>query len=171
MTGTQEKLELLKKIARRFNESQIEWALGASLMLFLKGIVSEFHDIDLMISVQDVERAKAILLEMGDLCPPNPEPNPMYQTKVFMEFIIDSIDVDVMAGFAIVKEGKLFDCSLHADQIVEKMALGTEIVTLQSLLLWSKYYRLMERPEKAEMIEKAIEKQRYRSPLLCKRIC
>ena len=171
MTGTQEKLELLKKISRRFNESQIEWALGASLMLFLKGIVSEFHDIDLMISVQDVERAKAILLEMGDLCPPNPEPNPMYQTKVFMEFIIDSIDVDVMAGFAIVKEGKLFDCSLHADQIVEKMALGTEIVPLQSLLLWSKYYRLMERPEKAEMIEKAIEKQRYRSPLLCKRIC
>lgn len=126
-------------------------------MLFLKGIVSEFHDIDLMISVQDVERAKAILLEMGDLCPPNPEPNPMYQTKVFMEFIIDSIEVDMMAGFAIVKEGKLFDCSLHADQIVEKMALGTESVPLQSPLLWSKYYRLMERPKKAEMIEKAIK--------------
>lgn len=74
-----------------------------------------------------------------------------------MEFIIDSIDVDVMAGFAIVNEGKIFDCSLHADQIVEKMALGTEIVPLQSPLLWSKYYRLMERPKKAEMIDKAIK--------------
>lgn len=82
-----------------------------------------------------------------------------------MEFLIDSIDVDVMAGFAIVNEGKTFDCSLHADQIVEKMALVTEIVPLQSPLLWSKYYRLMERPEKAEMIEKAIENQRDRSPL------
>lgn len=158
MTGTQEKLELLKKIAHRFNEAQIEWALGASLMLFLKGIVSEFHDIDLMISVQDVERAKVILLEMGDLCPPKPEPDPMYRTKVFMEFLIDSVEVDVMAGFAIVKEGKVFDCSLRADQIVEKMVLGTETVPLQSPLLWCKYYRLMERPKKAEMIEKAMEK-------------
>ena len=63
-----------------------------------------------------------------------------------------------MAGFAIVKEGKVFDCSLRADQIVEKMVLGTETVPLQSPLLWCKYYRLMERPEKAEMIEKAMEK-------------
>ena len=65
MAQTQEKLELLKRIAHRFNEARIEWALGASLMLFLKGIVSEFHDIDLMVSVQDAERAKAILSEMG----------------------------------------------------------------------------------------------------------
>ena len=106
MPETQEKLELLKGIAHRFNEAQIEWALGASLMLFLKGIVSEFHDIDLMVSVQDAERAKAILSEMGELCPPNPKPNPMYQTKTFLEFRIDSIEVDVMAGFAVVNEGR-----------------------------------------------------------------
>ena len=157
MPETQEKLELLKGIAHRFNEAQIEWALGASLMLFLKGIVSEFHDIDLMVSVQDAERAKAILSEMGELCPPNPKPNPMYQTKTFLEFRIDSIEVDVMAGFAIVKDGKVYDCALRKEQIVEKMPLGTEVIPLQSPLLWCKYYRLMGRNEKAEMIEKAME--------------
>ena len=44
----------------------------------------------------------------------------MYRTKTFMEFLIDSIDVDVMAGFAIVKDGKVYDCALRKEQIVEK---------------------------------------------------
>ena len=158
MPETQEKLELLRRIAHRFNEAQIEWALGASLMLFLKGFVSEFHDIDLMVSVQDAERAKAILSEMGELCPPNPKPNPMYQTKTFLEFRIDSIEVDVMAGFAIVKDGTVYDCALRKEQIVEKMLLGTEVIPLQSPLLWCEYYRLMGRAEKADMIEKALAK-------------
>ena len=70
-----------------------------------------------------------------------------------MEFTIASVDVDVMAGFAIVNEGKIYDCSLYKEQIVERMTLGTEIIPLQSLILWCKYYRLMGRNEKADLIE------------------
>ena len=91
----------------------------------------------------DVSGASStILSEMGELCPPDPMPNPMYRTKAFMEFLIDSIEVDVMAGFAIVHEGTVYDCSLREDQIVEKMLLGTEVIPLQSPRLWCKYYRL-----------------------------
>lgn len=75
-----------------------------------------------------------------------------------MEFRIDSVEVDVMAGFAIVKDGKLYDCALRKEQIVEQMPLGTEVIPLQSPLLWCKYYRLMGRTKKAEMIEKAMER-------------
>ena len=82
----------------------------------------------------------------------------MYQTKTFLEFRIDSIEVDVMAGFAVVHEGKVFDCSLRENQIAEKVLLGTEVIPLQSPLLWCKYYRLMGREEKADMIEKALAK-------------
>ena len=153
MAGTEEKISLLKKIAHRFNEAQIEWCLGASMMLYFKGIVSEFHDIDLMISVDDVEVVKAILSEMGALCPSDHAANPMYQTTCFMEYTIDAIDVDVMAGFAIVREGKIYDCSLSKDQIVEKLMLGDEVIPLQSPHLWITYYRLMGRNQKADMIE------------------
>lgn len=48
--------------------------------------------------------------------------------------------------------------ALRKEQIVEKMPLGTEIIPLKSPLLWCKYYRLMGRAEKAEMIEKAMER-------------
>lgn len=100
------------------------------------------------------------LLEMGELRPSDPVPNPMCRTKTFMEFLIESIEesieVDVMAGFAIVHEGTVYDCSLREEQIVEKMPLGTEVIPLQSPQLWCKYYRLMGRPQKVDMIEKAL---------------
>ena len=153
MEKTQEKIQLLLRIAHRLNEAGVEWALGASMLLYFKGITSEFHDIDLMVADHDAECVRTILSEMGELCPPNP----MYRTKTFMEFLIDSVEVDVMAGFAIVKDGKVYDCALRKEQIVEKMPLGTEVIPLQSPSLWCKYYRLMGRAEKAELIEKAME--------------
>ena len=156
MKEEQKKIELLQKIAHCLNEAHVQWALGASMLLYFKSITSEFHDIDLMVADHDAECVRTILSEMGELCPPDPMPNPMYRTKAFMEFLIDSIEVDVMAGFAIVHEGTVYDCSLRGDQIVEKMLLGTEVIPLQSPRLWCKYYRLMGRPQKAEMIEKAL---------------
>lgn len=153
MAGTHEKIELLKKIAHRFNESNIVWALGASMLLYFKGIAPDFHDLDLMIANSDVECVRKILSEMGKIQPPNPDSK--YQTKTFMEFIIDFIDVDVMAGFSILNGGKLFDCSLKEEQIIEWMPLDGEKIPLQSPLLWCEYYKLMGRKEKVEMIEKA----------------
>ena len=90
---------------------------------------------------------------MGEIQPS--KPNSKYQSKVFMEFIIDFIDVDVMAGFSILNDGELFDCSLKEEQIIEWMSLDGEKIPLQSPLLWCKYYKLMGRKEKVEMIEKA----------------
>lgn len=151
MTEIEKKIEVLKQIAHRFNEAHIMWALGASMLLYFKGITETFQDIDLMVANDDVERVRIILSEMGEIQPPNP--NPKYRTKTFMEFIINSIDVDVMAGFSIISDGKIFDCSLQEEQIVEKMPLGTELIPLQSPLLWREYYRLMGRTEKVKMIK------------------
>lgn len=75
-----------------------------------------------------------------------------------MEFVIDNIDVDAMAGLAILYEGKLYDCSLRKDQIVEKIKLERELVPLQSPQLCCKYYQLMGRKEKVKMIERYLLK-------------
>lgn len=40
------------------------------MLLYFKGIISEFHDIDLMISVHDAEQVRMILSEMGELHAP-----------------------------------------------------------------------------------------------------
>lgn len=154
MTETERKIELLKEIARRFNAADITWALGASMLLYFKAIAPEFHDIDLMISDEDIDSARDILSEMGELQPANP--NPRYRTKAFMEFVINSIDVDVMAGFSILNNGINYDCSLEKEQIAEWLPLGDVQIPLQSPLLWRKYYELMGRKEKVDMIESAL---------------
>ena len=136
-------------------QQESPWALGASMLLYFKHIAAEFHDIDLMIMESDAVRVREILSEMGTIQPPNP--NPRYRTKVFLKFVIDSVDVDVMAGFSILRDGMPIDCSLKKEQIVEWLSLDGEKIPLQSPFLWSRYYRLMGREEKAAMIEKAME--------------
>ena len=81
MAGSQEKIQLLLRIAHRLNEAHVEWALGASMLLYFKGITSEFHDIDLMIAARNTECVRTILSEMGESCPSDSIPNPMYRTK------------------------------------------------------------------------------------------
>ena len=154
MPETGQKIELLKKIALQFEKAHITWALGGSMMLYFKGIVPVFQDIDLMVADADAQTAQSILCSMGQMQPQNP--NPKFRSKAFMEFVIDSVDVDVIAGFAIVSGDSVVDCSLQKEQIVERMPLGEACIPLQSPALWCRYYRLMDRTEKAQMIEQAL---------------
>lgn len=149
-----QKIELLKKIALQFEKAHITWALGGSMMLYFKGIVPVFQDIDLMVADADAQTAQSILCSMGQMQPQNP--NPKFRSKAFMEFVIDSVDVDAIAGFAIVSGDGVVDCSLQKEQIVERMPLGEACIPLQSPALWCRYYRLMDRTEKAQMIEQAL---------------
>ena len=55
MTEIQKKIELLKRIAQRLNEAHVQWALGASMLLYFKGITSALHDVDLMVADHDAE--------------------------------------------------------------------------------------------------------------------
>ena len=145
MEKTQEKIQLLLRIVHRLNEAGVEWALGASMLLYFKGITSDFHDIDLMVTDCDAECVRTILSEMGESFPSASIPNPMYRAKTFMEFFIDSVEVDVMAGFAIVKDGK--------NAAGNRSYPATITVVMVQILS-----RLMGRAEKTEMIEKAIER-------------
>ena len=70
MCEIQKKIELLQKIAHRFNEANIEWALGAPMLLYFEGILSAFHDIDLMAFVHDAEQVRTISSELVELHAP-----------------------------------------------------------------------------------------------------
>jgi len=89
-------LEVLVKIAKELNNQNVLWAVGGSLLLYLNGKTDTFHDLDIMVCENDAEKLKEILLTFGKLQPPNS--NFRYKTKCFMEFIIDGVDIDVMAG-------------------------------------------------------------------------
>lgn len=151
MVETEHKLSVLAKVAERLNQAKVTWAVGASLLLYLKGRTDIFHDIDIMVLETDVERAKEILSQMGKLQPANP--NVQYKTRVFLEYVIDGVDMDVMAGFVIVKDGQEYDCSLKKEEIAETISVNGQQIPLQSLETWKYYYKLMGRDKKVKMLE------------------
>ena len=151
-----DKLKVLKKIAIRFNQEKISWAMGASVLLFFNGIIDEFHDLDIMIDDNDAIKAKQIMDELGKHTPsPN---NKNYKTKHFLEYVVDKVEVDVMGGFIIVKDGIDYDCSLDTNQIVSNYELQGVSIPLYSVSEWRRFYDLMGRTNKVEIIDNYYKK-------------
>ena len=64
-----------------------------------------------------------------------------------------------MAGFKIVKDDIIYDCSLKDEDIKESVIVNGINIPLDSLENWLYYYRLMERAQKVSIIENHIKNQ------------
>lgn len=145
------KLQVLVEIAHVLNENKVRWAVGGSLLLYFKGISDSFHDIDLMVVEEDIDQVKELFSTLGELLPIHDDQH--FKTRYFLEYTIKGIDVDVMAGFVIVKDGMDYDCSLLPEQIIEYLPFENEVIPLQSVWDWRRYYELMGREAKVQMID------------------
>lgn len=149
----EKKLLVLSRIAKELNRHNIVWAVGASGMLYLNSITDTFHDLDIMLSEDCIGEAKAAMSALG--CLLERQPNPQYQTKHFLEYIVDDVEVDIMAGFVIVKDGISYPASFDETHIEKFVTVNGQSVPLQALADWERYYTLMERPQKAQMCRQA----------------
>lgn len=121
------------------------------MLLYFKGITSEFHDIDIMVSEEEFDTAKEVLLAFGKMQPPNPDNK--YRTRYFAEFIVDGVDIDVMAGFIIIDKDKEHYFPLKQDAIKDFTEVNGIRIPLQAIEEWHTYYKLMGRNEKVKMID------------------
>lgn len=151
MNEIDRKMNVLCKIAHALNKENVTWVVGASLLLYLKGIVNDFHDIDILVLEEDVPKVKQVFSKFGYLLPFNF--NSKYKTKYFLEYIVDNVEIDVIGGYIITNNGIDYDCSLSKDQINDKVVINNELIPLHSLSLWKKYYKLMERSEKVNLLK------------------
>lgn len=142
------KLQVLVKIAKALNAKGVRWAVGGSTLLFIKGIVFSYNDIDIVVVLEDAEKAREALKEIGEYRPSEK----VSKTKVFDEFVIDGVDVDVVSGMAIEAYGQVNDCSFK-NEGVEHIEMEGEDVILDSLEAWYNIYNLQGRSEKARYIK------------------
>ncbi len=142
------RLPIIAKIADALNKAEVRWAIGGSTLLFLKGIDFEFNDLDIVVLEEDAQKAKEALLSIGAAYHKS-EKAPT--TKVFEEFTVDGLDVDVISGFIIQAYGKEFDCSFKNENVEEIEVEGVK-VRLDSLEAWQNIYQLQDRQEKAHYI-------------------
>ena len=143
------KLNVLSRIAAALNGRQITWAVGASGMLYLNGITDRFNDLDILIDEEDIAKAKTILDTMGSL--QERIPNPNFKTRHFLEYVIEGVEVDVMAGFIITKDGKDHHLPFDASHIERTVTVNEQAIPLQLRSDWQHYYVLLDRPHKALM--------------------
>ena len=151
MISLEKKLEVLSKLASYFNKEKLTWAVGASVLLYFKGYVDEFHDLDIMVDDKDDLKMEEILNKIGILLPSE---KGNFKTKHFRKYVVDDVDIDMIGGFVIVSDDTDYDCDLKEEQITEYITVNEQQIPLHSLSLWKKYYGLMGRTEKVMIIER-----------------
>lgn len=156
MADTEHKLHILARIAEGLNASGTLWCVGASALLYFNGLVEEFHDLDIMVAAADADKAERVLSALG-ACRPQ-QPTAQYGTKRFLEYCIDGVDVDMIAGFSVIADGIAYDCDLTPGQIERYAFTEGQRIPLQALGCWKRYYRLMGRKSRVELLAGTEEK-------------
>ena len=147
------KLQVLVHLAKLLNEKEMLWAVGGSVLLYLKGLVSDFHDLDLMIDEQDEEQIRGLLEKIGTLH--SAAASSQFHSRCFMEWTVEGTEIDIIGGMVIESEGQAYAFPLKQEEIEDHILLEGEIVPLHSLRCWEQYYTLMGRFEKAEILRRA----------------
>ena len=156
MKDREKKLEVLAKLAADLNESDILWAVGASAMLFLRGIVPEFRDIDLMVCEEDIDVAREILLRHGTLQPVKPDDK--FGSRHFLQFDVDGVEIDLIAGFVVNSaDGEQHVCPLQVEEVDGCVDVRDQAVSLHSLQVWYQYYTWMGRKDRIQNINDYLE--------------
>ncbi|AIO17915.1 ribosomal-protein-S5-alanine N-acetyltransferase [Candidatus Izimaplasma bacterium HR1] len=139
--------KVLTYLAKELNNCNINWALGASFMLYFEGIKTTVDDIDLLVDENDYEK----LLE---LLKPYPytyiESNPKYQTDHFFSLELDGVAIDIMLGFKVKTKNGLYSFPFHISKSFE---LDNETIYLSSLEEWLNAYKAMGRDKKVKIVE------------------
>ncbi len=138
--------EALAYIVKALQQEQIRFGIGGSLLLAHHGLPVTPRDIDLVVALEDAERAVQVLSEMGTVV--EQDETSLYATQVFQEFIIKGIDVDLMSGLQIRHDEGVFVYPF------EEQTINETGLPFMSLVDWYVIYQLIPgREQKVEMIE------------------
>ncbi|BEP28150.1 nucleotidyltransferase family protein [Helicovermis profundi] len=143
----------LSIIADKLNEANITWAIGSSMVLCIHGLVDKPNDIDIIISLDDIEKADIILKSLGTKS--KWEKSASYSSRYFYEYVINGIDIDVISGLRINLEKEVFEYNFDKSSITKSHIINGISIPMTSLEEWYLLYQLMKNREaKVAMIEK-----------------
>ena len=111
-----ERKEALCKLADEFNKSGIRWGLACSMNLFLRGLVDEFHDLDLVVEEEDIPKVKDIMEKNGGILKATGG-NGFCESNCYMHFQLKRVDIDIISGFRIITFGTKFLYNFNESEI------------------------------------------------------
>ena len=102
-----ERKDVFWNIIKEFTKQNIRWGIGCSTNLFLRGIVDEFHDFDLIVDEQDISEIKEIMEEIGGKLLETGG-NGFCESDNYFHYQVGRVDVDVISGFRVKTFGTEF---------------------------------------------------------------
>lgn len=143
--------QVLARIGTKFNEAGLIWGVGASMVLYYHGLGDHPSDIDLFVALPDWSVALQILQEMGEY--QGSRPNANFPSKKFGEFVIDSVDVDLIGDFVIHHRDICYEYLFDEQSSPEKMIVRGVPIPVGTLEDWLVLYYLMPgRQKKYQLI-------------------
>lgn len=162
-------MNTLSVIGEKLNDHGVLWGVGASILLSQYGLVNRPNDIDILVAVDDVERVDEILSSLGERKPWEADEN--YATKFFLEYVINGIDVDVMAGLTIHHSEGTFEYTFDKASVSRWVKIKGVAIPFTSMEDWYVIYQLIPgRVEKVMMIEHYLHDKGIKQPELLKRM-
>lgn len=137
-----ERKETLFKIALEFEKANIRWGLGCSTNLFLRGIVDEFHDLDLIVEIEDIPYIKNIMENMEGVLKATGG-NGFCESNIYMHYQLNRVDVDIISGFRVVTFGTEFLYNFNIEEI-ENIKINNIHIPLISVEALYVLYCMME---------------------------
>lgn len=159
----------LIKVSEALNKSGILWSIGASLLLNQYGLADKPSDIDILVSCHDVDKADNILSAMGkeEISVKNGD---VYGTKHFYEYVIERINVDVMADLTIKYENRIVSYIFDKKSVPHNFCIRNTYIPFSTLEDWFVLYHLMPgKAAKSELIYNYLIKSGVKFPDLLQR--
>ncbi len=155
----------LLKIAKLFNDHNIKWALGGSLMLYYFKLVDYANDIDILIAESDIDFSLKVIKTIAKPLPVAQSDE--YLTKCFKSFTIDDVNIDIMAGFKIKHSQGVYEFPFNKTTICQTMVKNDTVIPLSYIEDWYIAYLLMSnRTAKINLIETHFNKRGIKYPQL-----
>lgn len=146
------------KIAKILNDINLQWAIGASLMLQSLNLVDEVRDIDILVVEKDIDSAIAAIETIAVPIPFAHRGE--YLTRSFNSFKVDGIGLDVMSGFRIKHNKGVYEFPMNKMAIVRTECIKGVDIPFTSVEDWYVAYMLMSgREAKVRLIEAYFKKE------------
>lgn len=97
----EERKNCLLKLLKNFEEKEVIYGVGCSFNLFLRGIVDEFHDFDLIVEKESISTVKQIMENLGAKLVATGG-NGYCESDVYLHYQLGRVDVDIISGFRVL---------------------------------------------------------------------
>ena len=99
-----ERKEALRTLCKAFGRAHIRWALNCSANLFLRGFVDDFDDIDVLLYIDDAEKACSSLEQAGGKLVDTVQ-KPYFTSGFYQEAYIGKVHLDLVGDFTVATFG------------------------------------------------------------------